>query len=106
MFASGGVDALISDPQAFDGTVFDDMRLNDLLDIRQRNAAVPDRLRVHNHGRTVLTLIQASGFVGANGRSNVGAGQRGFERPLQVSRSRGIAATARMAIGSLIAADE
>ena len=106
MLASSRVDTDIREPQALDWMVFDDVRLNDFFDIPQRDVAVPNRLRVHNHGWTVFTLVQAAGFVGPHSRSDGGLGQGTLKGALQFSLSRGIATPARMAFVPPIATYE
>jgi len=64
MFALRSVQAGIRKPQTFHGLASDDVRFDDLIDIRLGNVSVPDSLRVDDEIRAMLALIETSGLIG------------------------------------------
>ena len=65
MRAALGIHASISKAQSFHGPPSDQVFCNNLFRIFRLNVAVPHSLRVNHNGGSVLTLVQASGFVDA-----------------------------------------
>ncbi len=63
VFAGGCVDALVGEPQAFHRAALDEVRLHDLLDVREPHEPVPHGLGVHDDGDAVFTLIETAGLV-------------------------------------------
>jgi len=62
--AGRGIQALVSDHQTRHW--FSAQRIQDFIDIRWRDVAVPDRLGIDHNVRPVLALIEASGLIRAN----------------------------------------
>ena len=56
----------IGDDQALDGTSADNVRIDNFIDVRGSNAAIPNAVRIYDHRGTNLALIEASRFVGAH----------------------------------------
>jgi hypothetical protein len=106
MLATVGVNAALSQPQALDGTVSYDVRLDDLGDVRHLHVSIPDALGIYHYGWTVLALVEASGFVGADGVLQSEKGKMGLESPLEFGRAVGITASTGMSFGTLVAAYE
>jgi hypothetical protein len=106
MLASGGVEAGVSDSEAFDWLVGNDVRLHDFRDISERDMAIPYCLGIDDHGGPVLALIEASGLVGTYGCLNAGERQLTLQFEMQVCGSGRIAGAAGMVGSALIAADE
>jgi len=106
MPASGGIETFVGYPQAFDGTVAEDMRLHDFVHVSKPHVTVPGGFGIHHDGRTVFALVQASGLVGAHRGLNSALGQMSLKGTLQFGAPGWIAAAARMSVGTLIGADE
>lgn len=64
--AGSRIEAAFRKAQALDGTATDEVFVDYLLYILSFDEAVPDGIRVNDHGRTVFALVEASGLVGAN----------------------------------------
>jgi hypothetical protein len=64
--AGFGVDALVCEAKAFDGTAVDEVFLDDLLGIFGLDVAIPDGLRVDDDGGAMFALVEAAGLVDAN----------------------------------------
>lgn len=60
-----GIQALVGDHQPLDRPSAKNVRVENLIDIGERNMPVPDRFRVDDHIGTMLTLIKAASLVGA-----------------------------------------
>src|SRR5271166_588413 len=82
------------------------MRFDDLRHVGNLNVAIPNTLRIHHHGRSMLAVVQTASLIGADHRIHYRSRQMRFEFPLQVRAPRRVAATARMPLGTLVAADE
>ena len=75
------VDALIGQPQAFDGTAAHQVLLYDLRGVRRLYMAIPDAFGIYHYGWAVFALIKAAGFIDAHDRAQ----PRGFRQLLQLS---------------------
>jgi hypothetical protein len=64
--AGSRIEAAFRKAQALDGTTADQVFVDYLLYILSFDEAVPDCVRVNDHGRTVLALVEATGLVGAD----------------------------------------
>ena len=106
VLARRGVDATLGQAQAIDGTVTRNVGLNDLGDVGKLYVSVPDALGIDHDGRTVLALIEASGFISADGGLQPAKGELSLKRPLEIGGAGGIAAAARVAARALVAAYE
>ena len=90
-----GVDATLRQAQALDGTVARNVGLNDLGDVGELYVSVPDALGIDHDGRTVLALVEASGFVSADGGLQPAEGELSLKGPLEIGAVGGIEASAR-----------
>jgi hypothetical protein len=61
-----GVEAGVGEAEALDGTVVKEMFGDDFVDVANVDVAVPDGLGIDDDYWTVLALIEAAGFVGAD----------------------------------------
>ena len=61
-----GVEAVVGKAEAFDGTAVEEVLGDDLVDVFERDAAVPDGFGVDDDGGAVLALVEAAGLVGAD----------------------------------------
>lgn len=73
------VEAGVGKAKAFNGTVVEEVFGDDLLDIASMDVAIPDGLGIDDDDRTVFTLVEAAGFVGANVVLEAGFLDRVFE---------------------------
>lgn len=100
------VQARVGDDQPLHRTIAQDMRGNDLLQVSFCDAAIPYCLRVHHHRRTMLTLIQASRFIGPDCIPHPMLCQLLLERFLQLTLRRRIAGTAWMTFRTCVSTNE
>ena len=104
--AGCSVEAGGGDLQALDGAVTEDVRLDDLVNVVEGDAAVPDGVGIDDDGGAVFALVEASGLVGTN-YSAVGRSCKvRFEGTVKIAGSGRVAATTRMTCGPLISANE
>jgi hypothetical protein len=82
------------------------MRLNDFFDIPELHTAIPNCLGIDDDGRAVLTLIEASGFVGANSTLQSKLSEAVFEGFLELTFCSGITAATRGFRLALVPANE
>jgi len=61
-----GVNAVLAQAEALDGTTGDEMLGDDGLSVFRVDVAVPDGIRVDHHGGPVLALIETAGLVDAH----------------------------------------
>jgi hypothetical protein len=101
-----GVQAFILQPQSFHRTPADNVRVHDFIHVSQGNSAVPDGLGIDDKVRPVLTLVQASGLVGAYSAFQPALGQFLLEQLLQLGLLRRITTSARMSRWALVPANE
>jgi hypothetical protein len=66
VFAMLGIEAGIREYQTFDRLSPNDVRLDDLIYVRQRDSSVPHGVRIHDQIGTVLALIEAACLIGSN----------------------------------------
>jgi hypothetical protein len=66
MFATGCIDASVGEHQSLDWPASDNVGVDDFLDVRGRDAAVPDGIRINDEVGAVLTLVQTPGLVGSD----------------------------------------
>jgi len=89
------VDAAFRDAQPLHRFPPDDVLFQYHIDIRRCHLAVPYRFRVNDYIRTVLALIQASGFVGTYSCFQTHCTDLLFEELVQVGCAFGLAASTR-----------
>jgi hypothetical protein len=82
------------------------VRLDDLIDIGFGDMSIPDGVRIHDDIRPVLALIEAAGLVGPDSPFKPSQRQLLFECFLQLRLCYRIAASSRMARGTLVPADK
>ena len=92
--------------QALDRPPSEDVGLHDLVNVLQRDVAVPDGVGINHDGGAVFALVEASRLVGADGGAGSGLGQADLEGSVKVAGGGTIATAARMIVGTLVAADE
>jgi hypothetical protein len=66
MRAGFAVDAVFGDAKALDGTTGDEVFGNNFSGVFGPDVAVPDGVRIDNHGGAVLALVEATGLVDAH----------------------------------------
>src|SRR5262249_52960008 len=100
------VDAFILEHETSDWDVIHDVRLNNLSHIFRLHLAVPHCFRIDDHRWPMLTLVEASGFVGAYGTFETALGDRRLEELRQVASGSFGAAAASAARLALVDTDE
>ena len=104
--AGSGVDALTVEPKPLDGLPADEVCPHDLGHVTKLDESIPDALRVDDHRGAVLTLVQTSGRIGADGNLQTPAGNLLLE-PLPERRSPVlIAATSRVTSSTRVGTDK
>lgn len=106
VLTNAGVQALVFQEQSLYRLSADDMGVYDLIYIGQRDRAIPDRFRVNDKVRSMLTLIKTPSLVGADFALKPPFGELLLEALLKLRLSARIAAPARMSRGTHVAADE
>ena len=101
-----GVDARVGDAEPGHRRAADQMLVDDLGHVGERDAAVPDGLGIDHHRRAVLALIEAPGAIGAYAPLQAALGDRLLEGLVERLGAGRIAAAARMAVLAAVAADE
>jgi len=99
------VQNFVRDAQAFDWAVVQDVRLNNFVHVLRAYPAIEDAFRIDHYRGPKLTLIQAARFVCAY-QLNPALRQFRLEQKLQFAFSGGVAASAGMALFSLVQTDE
>lgn len=97
----------VRDDQAFHRAAADNVGVDDFIDVGEGDAAVPDRVGIHDHRGADFALFEAAGFIGADAIAGDAAiGQLRFERAMQFRFAGPVTAAARMSVGSLVRANE
>lgn len=73
MFTGCRVEAAVRQNKSLYGTTSDQMGGNDLIDIRFRDIAIPDSLRIYDHGWPMFALVQTAGLIDANATLETGS---------------------------------
>jgi len=60
------IDALLRQHQPLNKPTMHQMLRDNLVHILRRHMAIPDRLRIHHHGRPMLALVQTPGLIRPN----------------------------------------
>src|SRR5579863_8988088 len=101
------VQGCVRDDEPLDRAADHDVRVDDFIDVREGDAAVPDGVGIHDHRRADFALLEASGFIGADAiAGDVALGQLGFEYAMKFRFAGAIAAASRVPFGPLVGADE
>jgi len=106
VLAIGSVDAGIGQHQALDGFAANYVRVDDLVHIGGRYAAIPDGIGIDDQVGSVLALVKAAGLVRAHFPLQATLGQFLLKKLLEAGCSAGITAAAGMSHWPLIAADK
>jgi hypothetical protein len=97
----------VRDDQALDGLAAENVGVDNFIDVRGADATVPDGVRIHDDGGTELALFEAPRFIGAHSvAGNSALGQLRFEYAVEFRFPARVAAAARVALGTLIRANE
>jgi hypothetical protein len=96
MLTGRAIQAFVFQSEPFQRASADDVRLYDLIYIRQRHAAVPYRIRIDDQIGSMLALIKTSGLIRADPSVKSSLSQLLLECLLQFSVARRIAASPRM----------
>jgi hypothetical protein len=60
------IETALSEPETLDRTPVNEMFRDDLVHIFDMNEAVPDRLGIDHHHRSMLALVKAAGLIRPN----------------------------------------
>lgn len=104
--ANGGVEAVVCDEKALDGTAADEVFADDLGNIFDLDPTVPDGFRVDDDGWAMLALLKASGLVDADAGDETGSLCSVLEGRVELTLAVGGAGTARTARLANIGTDE
>jgi hypothetical protein len=104
--ATGRIQALVINHQAFDRFSSNEVRLNDLLNIVERDSPIPDGFRVNHNVWAVFALVKAARLVRSHLAVEPTLSQFPFEQFLQLCLAVRIAGWAWLSRQPLIAADE
>ena len=106
MRAALRIDACIGEPKPLDRPAADQVFRDNLFRVGRLHAAVPDSLRVHDDGRSMLALVQASGLVDAHRRAQAGGLGKLLKLRKQLALSIAGTGWPGSARGTLIMTDE
>lgn len=106
MRAARRVQAILREAKACHGYPADQVRSHDLLNIFRLHEPVPNRLRIHDNRRSVLTLVEATGLVDPNSPVQIFQLAACLEHVADGSRRFGATAAARVPARSLIRTDK
>lgn len=106
MLATRSVDAAGREHQPCDRLPTYDVRLDDLIDIRFRDVAVPNRFGIDDDVGSVLTLVEAARLVGPDLPFETALGQLLLEQLLQFGFRLRIATATRVSLRTLVPAHE
>ncbi len=101
-----GVEAGVGEAEALDGTAVEDVFGDDLVYVFDVDEAVPDGLGVDDDGGAVLALVEAAGFVGADGVLEAGVFDGVFEGGFELFAAAGAATGTGGGAVALVGADE
>jgi len=97
---------LVGLEQALDDFATDEVLVDDLGDIRNGHAAVPDLLRVDDDADSMLALVEAAGVIRADDLRDAALLQLGLELVAYLDATFGFATSLRVVGGTFIDADE
>jgi hypothetical protein len=94
VLAGRSIDAALREHQPGDWASIHNVLLHNLVHVRSSNASIPYGIRIDDHGRAVLALIEAAGAVGADAALQPAIGHSLLERLVQGLGAGRIAAAA------------
>jgi hypothetical protein len=104
MRANRSIQARVGDDEAFDGAAAHKVLTHDLRHVLDLHAAVPDGLGIYDHSRTMLALLEASGFVNPDAGNKTGCLysilESGMQLALAVGGARGTSAPGLAEVGA------
>ena len=106
MLTTRGIQAGVGQAEPFHRSAANNVRLNNLLDIRLGHSAIPYRIWINNDVGAVLALIETSSLIGANLALQPALSQFLLEQLLQFGLRKWIAASPRMPRWTLVSADK
>src|SRR5215471_14563575 len=106
MLTSGCVQTLFFQEQSLNWSAGDDVRVYDLIDIRQGDRAIPHCFGINDKVWSMLALVQATGLVRPHSAFEPKLGELLFEALLQFCIPARVAAPARMPRGTHVPANE
>ena len=106
MLARVSIDAAVGQAKVLNRTIALDVRRNDLGYVGSLYVSVPDGIGINHHCRTVFTLVEAAGLVGADAVFQSAKRQLSLEGLLELSCTGRVAASASMSRRALVAAYE
>ncbi len=93
-------------PQPLDGLAVLEVTLHDFAHVTHLDAAIPDAFRIDDQSRTMLTDIQAPGFLRPDISGHAARGELSFEFLQDRLRVLTLAAPPHVSSGTLIEADK
>jgi hypothetical protein len=106
MFAGLGIQAGIRHAKPLDRFAAHDVRFDNFIHIGFGDEPIPHRFGINDEVRSVLALVEAAGLVGPYAALEAALRQFLLEEFLQAAFGGWVAAPARMAHRTLVAADE
>ena len=100
------VDAVLGNQKSLHDLAAPEVSLNDFVHIRQLDTSVPDGVRIDDDAGAVFALVQAATAIGPHRSTKASSSQSFLEGGAKKLRALGVAATPRMAVGTLVSADE
>ena len=101
-----GIDAFLTQAQAFYRLSANNVGVDDFIDVIERDTSVPDRLGINHEVWTMFALVETPGLVGSNPPSQTSFGKLLLEGLLQLCVSLRITTPAWMSRNPLVSADE
>ena len=106
MRATLRIQALICNPQPFHRPPAHQVLRHNLFRILRLHMPVPNRFGIHNHGGSVLALVQAAGFIDSHPAAQPGLFRELLQPRMQLAFSIGRARGPRRVRGAGIVADK
>jgi hypothetical protein len=100
------VQALVGNPQPFDGFAAHQMLADNRFGIGRGDVTIPNRLGIDDHNRPVLALIQTTGFVDADAVGKTGFVNKFLQLDMQLAGAVSGTGAARRASRTMVHANE
>jgi hypothetical protein len=100
------VEAVIGRNQALDGLATENVGIDDFIYVGRSHTSIPDRVGIDDNIWAMLTLVEASGFVGAHSMLQSALRKFLLKDPLQFTFAAGITTAAWVSFWPLIDADK